>query len=163
MRRRRTRSRTGSAGPPASTRIPSPPSRSATSQVFDSQRGWLTRSRIMRGSVDRPGLGGGDEMEAPDAGGQDLVAEFEEQAVARGQLGVDGAAAPGAAVDRRGHGGEAFAVEPAAGDAEQPLAQADETIERVARLDDEAIAELQIRLADGPDLLDFAGPRGEGA
>src|SRR5262245_47638038 len=114
-------------------------------------------------SVDRPGLGGGDQVEALDARGQDLVPELEEQTVARGQLRVDGAAAPGATVDGRGGGLEPLAAEPAARDLEQPAAQADETVEGVARFDDEAIAELQIRLADGPDLLDFAGPRGEGA
>src|SRR4030095_16418797 len=57
-------------------------------------------------SVNGRRLVGADDLDLLDAGGDHVIAEFQEEATAGHQVGLDGAATPGAAVDgRRGGGG----------------------------------------------------------
>jgi len=71
----------------------------------------------------REGLAGAEDADVLDAGGEDAVAELEEKPRAGDDVHLDGAAAPGAAIDGGGGGGESLAVEIAAGDLVKVVAE----------------------------------------
>src|SRR5262245_54716697 len=66
-----------------------------------------------RASVDDGGILRADDLDVLDTGRQDVVPEFEEEPAARDEVGLDGAAPEGAAVDGGGDRRLAAPVEPA--------------------------------------------------
>src|SRR5262245_42850968 len=105
--------------------------------------------------VDGAGGTHGDQEERLDARGHDAVAEFEKEAAGGGDVGVYGAAAPGAAGDGGDDRAAGDAVEEAARHLIRPVAEADDVIPRIACFDDETVAHLEVALADGLQALDL--------
>src|SRR5437867_12777372 len=108
------------------------------SKTFSGEPGLMDRRRFVRP----------DDLDLLDAGGEDMIAEFQEQPAAGHEVGLDGAAPPGAPIDRGGSGGGARAIEPAPGDAVAAVAQTEDGVGGVAGTDHDQVTALQVGLLD---------------
>src|SRR2546426_6607272 len=114
------------------------------------------------GSVRLARLFGSREEDVLDPGGENPVAEFEEEALACHQVGLDGASSPGAAADGGRRRGDPHPIEPPSGDAVLAVAEAEDGVERIPGPDDHPVPEAQIRSSHTWEMLGLPDQRVQG-
>jgi hypothetical protein len=108
------------------------------------------------------GVGGSNQAHVSDPGGDNSVSELEVKTMGGDNVLLDGAAAPGAAVDAHFLGRYALPIEPAAPNPVVTIAESPKGIGGIACSDHHTITAAQIILADFVERSRLIGDRFEG-